>query len=110
VARDSEDVTVRVRTATLTAFLVGPFLAVVIGTLFAVSMTRPLTRGIALAEKVAEGDLGQEMKVNGRDQLGKRIAESSRMIGGIVDVISDIADQTNLLALNASIEAARAGA
>ncbi|MDR1686980.1 MAG: methyl-accepting chemotaxis protein [Desulfovibrio sp.] len=37
--------------------------------------------------------------------LGHR-AES---IGGVMNVISDIADQTNLLALNAAIEAARAG-
>ncbi len=37
------------------------------------------------------------------------ISGSAEKIGGIVDVIADIADQTNLLALNAAIEAARAG-
>ncbi|HVN96402.1 MAG TPA: HAMP domain-containing methyl-accepting chemotaxis protein [Syntrophorhabdaceae bacterium] len=37
------------------------------------------------------------------------LSESSKQIGNIVGVISDIADQTNLLALNAAIEAARAG-
>jgi methyl-accepting chemotaxis protein len=39
------------------------------------------------------------------DALGTRASS----IGGIINVISDIADQTNLLALNAAIEAARAG-
>ncbi len=41
----------------------------------------------------------------GMNRLGKRAQD----IGGIMNVISDIADQTNLLALNAAIEAARAG-
>ena len=37
------------------------------------------------------------------------LANNSKQIGGIVNVITEIAEQTNLLALNAAIEAARAG-
>jgi hypothetical protein len=41
----------------------------------------------------------------GVDSLNKR----AEQIGGIIQLIKEIADQTNLLALNAAIEAARAG-
>ncbi|MFM4896587.1 methyl-accepting chemotaxis protein [Aeromonas caviae] len=37
------------------------------------------------------------------------LAEGISRIGGVVNVINDVAGQTNLLALNAAIEAARAG-
>lgn len=37
------------------------------------------------------------------------LGERSGEIGGVINLINDIADQTNLLALNAAIEAARAG-
>lgn len=39
----------------------------------------------------------------------EQLESSSKRIGGIIQVIKEIADQTNLLALNAAIEAARAG-
>ncbi|MFJ4141813.1 methyl-accepting chemotaxis protein [Pseudomonas sp. NPDC089734] len=42
-------------------------------------------------------------------ELISNLAEESRDIGKVLDVIRGLADQTNLLALNAAIEAARAG-
>ncbi len=39
----------------------------------------------------------------------ENLSERATQIGGIVNLIKEIADQTNLLALNAAIEAARAG-
>ncbi|MDL2279329.1 methyl-accepting chemotaxis protein [Desulfovibrio sp. OttesenSCG-928-G11] len=48
--------------------------------------------------------VGESLRTN-MQELGT-LAEG---IGGVMNVITDIADQTNLLALNAAIEAARAG-
>ncbi|GAB7530871.1 methyl-accepting chemotaxis protein [Pseudomonas sp. 3A(2025)] len=47
--------------------------------------------------------------VQGSAEQISHLAEQSRDIGKVLDVIRGLADQTNLLALNAAIEAARAG-
>ncbi|MDL2313575.1 methyl-accepting chemotaxis protein [Desulfovibrio sp. OttesenSCG-928-C14] len=67
------------------------------------------SEGTDLVDKVVKAvnlvnQVTLEMQKNMQD-LGSK-AEN---IGGVMNVISDIADQTNLLALNAAIEAARAG-
>ena len=43
------------------------------------------------------------------EQAVDALSNASQKIGGVVELISDIADRTNLLALNATIEGARAG-
>ena len=48
-------------------------------------------------------------KLEGVSEKITDVAQISKTIGGILDVIQNIAEQTNLLALNAAIEAARAG-
>ena len=53
------------------------------------------------------GNIGEGSKAV--NDAVEKLADSSRQIGEIVNVISGIAGQTNLLALNAAIEAARAG-
>jgi methyl-accepting chemotaxis protein len=51
--------------------------------------------------------LAERMQIS--SQTVERLAESSREIGTVLEVINGVAQQTSLLALNASIEAARAG-
>lgn len=71
---------------------------------------RGLSQGGARSvTEVSNGIEGIAMSVERSAQLVGALGERSESIGGIIQVIREIADQTNLLALNAAIEAARAG-
>jgi len=62
----------------------------------------------AMSETVANVNVIAEL-IRASGSSVEQLDRSSQKIGGIVQVIKEIADQTNLLALNAAIEAARAG-
>ncbi len=66
-------------------------------------------QGAQLAEETAEVARRSHDSVEAVATTMHGIAESSRKIGDIIQVIEGVAFQTNILALNAAVEAARAG-
>jgi len=65
--------------------------------------------GSELVNRVVRSINGVNTVALGLQDNMKELGQQAESIGGVMNVISDIADQTNLLALNAAIEAARAG-
>ena len=65
--------------------------------------------GADLVDKVVHSINGVNSVALGLQENMQGLGRQAENIGGVMNVISDIADQTNLLALNAAIEAARAG-
>ena len=65
--------------------------------------------GADLVNKVVKAINGVNTVALGLQENMTELGRQAESIGGVMNVISDIADQTNLLALNAAIEAARAG-
>jgi archaellum component FlaC len=70
--------------------------------------------GLAVQSNTAVQGISRELTQladNSRKAMDKVVGlqTAAEKIGGIVNLIKEIADQTNLLALNAAIEAARAG-
>jgi methyl-accepting chemotaxis protein len=68
-----------------------------------------LERGIDMLRVAVKDVDSARSDVQNLTEAVDNLAEKSKEIGAIVDLITQISDQTNLLALNAAIEAARAG-
>ena len=66
-------------------------------------------KGGTVVTQTIESMKGISRTAKESNEIISNLADSSKQIGSIINVIDEIADQTNLLALNAAIEAARAG-
>lgn len=71
--------------------------------------TSSLDANLQVVERISSNLVQMAERTNATAAKVDCLDERSAQIGGIVQLIKEIADQTNLLALNAAIEAARAG-
>ncbi|MBX3647764.1 MAG: CZB domain-containing protein [Rhodocyclaceae bacterium] len=74
-----------------------------------VRATSSLDANLQVVERISSNLVKMAERTNATAIKVDHLDERSSQIGGIVQLIKEIADQTNLLALNAAIEAARAG-
>ena len=75
----------------------------------AVKATSSLDANLQVIHRMSSNLAEMAERTNDTAAKVEHLDERSSQIGGIVQLIKEIADQTNLLALNAAIEAARAG-
>ena len=74
-----------------------------------VKATSSLDANLHAVERISSNLVDMAERTNATSVKVDHLDARSGQIGGIVQLIKEIADQTNLLALNAAIEAARAG-
>ncbi len=80
-------------------------------------LTANLSRDVVVLAESGQEKVSQTMEgmeairdaTDAAEQVIRGLANRAKEIGGILDVIDDVADETNLLALNAAIIAAQAG-
>ncbi|MES2258522.1 MAG: methyl-accepting chemotaxis protein [Pseudomonadota bacterium] len=68
-------------------------------------ITRPLNDAVALADKVAKGDLSAAITVHSSDEIGKLMLSLKHMNGNLANIVGDVRSGTDSIA-TASIEIA----
>jgi len=74
----------------------GVLLALILGALLALSIARPLAKGVAFAEVVARGDFTRTLDLDRKDEVGKLAEALNTMaakLGGVVATIQESAEQ-----------------
>jgi methyl-accepting chemotaxis protein len=73
-----------------------------VGFLATRSITRPLARAVAIAKRVAAGDLGSHIEVRSRDETGQLMAALRDMNGGLRAIVGDVRHGTESIAASSA--------
>ncbi len=66
------------------------------------SITRPIGEAVAVAEKVAGGDLGSRIDVRSRDETGRLLAALKTMNGSLVEIVGTVRTSSESIATGSS--------
>ncbi|MGE4558430.1 MAG: methyl-accepting chemotaxis protein [Desulfovibrionaceae bacterium] len=101
--------------ATVAGMAIGAALAILLGYALAVSITKPVLKGVLLAQQMSEGDLTKTVDVHQKDEIGMLADALREMISRISTVVGEVQSATENVAsgseeLSASAESLSQGA
>ncbi len=88
------DDTIKILRASNATMIIGLIIAVLIGILTAVSLTRiitgPIIKGVAFAKQLSEGDLTATIEVDQKDEVGQLAAALTNMASKLREIVENI--------------------
>jgi methyl-accepting chemotaxis protein len=86
----ASDASARMNLISLACLVVGPVLALLLGFLIALSITRPLSKGVTFAQLIANGDFTTELDIHRRDEVGILAAALNTMAVKLRDMVVSV--------------------
>ncbi|MFD0714233.1 methyl-accepting chemotaxis protein [Paenibacillus sp. GCM10027626] len=88
--KESEEAYVDGRNTTIVIVVIAFALSILLGYAIARSISKPLTKMVALVAKVASGDLREKAEVNSKDEIGKLALAINQMIESLHQMIGEV--------------------
>ncbi len=94
------------RATSTTVIVGGCFIAIVLaaalGTWVTRSIVRPVQEAVALAEKVAAGDLTVRVEAQGKDEVAQLLGALNKMVASLVKLVADVRQSSDYIATSSS--------
>ena len=87
---DGVSLAIQIRLIAIVGLVLGPALALLLGILLAVSITRPLKSGVSFAERVASGDFTQQLQIDQADEIGVLARALNDMCTRLKEIVAGV--------------------
>jgi methyl-accepting chemotaxis protein len=94
----AEATSARVQTVAVIGLAAGPLVALLLGVLLALSITRPIAKGVAFAQRIAGGDLTQQLRIHRRDELGTLATALNGMTENLRGMVASVQSRAHRVA------------
>ena len=86
------------RKVSLTGMIVGAAAALILGFFIAISITSPIKQTVGVIQKIAEGDMTQQIALDQKDEIGILAKAMNEMTGKLRGIVKELGQNSSTLA------------